>query len=789
MRASPIALFLLAACSRAPTASDAPKIPKAEGQPDVVVITLDTTRADRLGAYGYPAARTEEIDALAQKGLRFEQAISPLPLTIPAHSTMFTGLYPHRLGIRSNGDNVLAPSFTTLAEILQGAGWVTAASVAAFVTTRQWGFNQGFDAYFDQLPEDAKDKNYWHTERSAEEVVDDAIGWLRGVREDQPVFLWVHLYDAHFPYVPRGEYATSMADRPYDAELAYVDDQIGRLVGAFAGRKVLWSVIGDHGESLGEHDELTHGLWTYQATAHVPWILSGEGVSPGVVKDPVSTADLTPTILRTLGMEIPEGLDGKPQPGSRQTPYAESWQNQERFGMAPHRAVVDGGLKYISLPKPELYDLAADPGEKTNLADTRKDDVVRLRGLLDGLGATSPSGEQAELDAETLSQLMALGYVSEGGGGKPVADPLALPDPKDNQEFFRKLSRLDMRLRKAEDAAQAIALVDELIALAPGAFELRMRRVPMLARAGLRSDIKPYLEEVGKAFPDQPRVWVTLASMALREGDLDAAFAYASRAVELAPGEAAATETLVEVLFRKGEADKAIELGTRALEKNPNLYGVAALLGRYHLRAGDYPAAERNLRIAVSGPNPRRAARVDLAMMAIAAGVRVEAFKLLHEEVEDYPGNVMARRMLARLYGEDQRWLDQKEQVEAVARARPRDASAQLAVAQCLFNLNDYLGARKSLDEALRLEPESANVLLLHANLLAKEGKKDEGYQVYLKAKALDDARRAAPQPTLGPDGRPLDPAVAPAGAPAANAGAPSAAAAAPPTPPKEAGK
>ncbi len=733
---STLLIHLLAACS----GGDATLVerPVVKGKtPDVVVVTLDTTRADRIGAYGYKDAKTDAIDRLANEGIRFDNAYSPLPLTIPAHATMFTGLLPFHHNIRNNGDNVLAPEFTTLAEILRKEGWATAASVAAFVTTRQWGFSQGFDAYFDSLPEDG-DRNYWHTERSADLVVDDALNWLAGQPEDKPVFLWVHLYDAHYPFQLRGEYAESMKDRPYDGEIAFVDDQIARLVDAFAGRNVLWSLIGDHGEGLGDHHELSHGLFAYNATQHVPWIVSGAGIPAGVVKEPVSTADLTPTLLRMLSLPVPAGLDGKPQPGSPTTPYAESYQLSERFRLAPHRAVVDGTLKLIATPKPELYDLAADPNEQKNLAAERPDDVARLQKLLEAMNAAPPSTKKASLDADTLSQLAALGYVS--GGGDEGIDPLTLPDAKDYEPLIAGVSKLE-RGAAGRTPEQLLAEVDALIAMKSDAFELRMRKLPLLAKLGRREEARQFAEETANLFPARARVWVTLASMSIREGDLEQALGYARRGVEADPAEGAAYEAVVEALFRLKRVDDALAEAAAAMKVDPKNYGVAALLGQHYLSAQDYSNAEKNLRLAVSGPNPRRGARYQLALLALGAGVRADAYNLLEAEVKEYPGYQMARRLLSRMLAEDQRWLDQREHAAFLARANPQDPVVLRGLAQCLFNLQDYPGARTTLDEALLYAPEDPDVLLLHANLLAKEGNREEGLKVLAQANAANEKR------------------------------------------------
>lgn len=707
----------------------------------MVVITLDTTRADRIGAYGYAQARTETLDALAAKGLRFDRAYSPLPLTIPSHATIFTGLMPYHHHVRANGDNVLGRDFTTLAELLQGNGWNTAASVAAFVTGRQWGLAQGFNAYFDELPEkEGADKNYWHDERDGQLVVDDALNWLASQPADKPVFLWVHLYDAHFPYIRRSQYGDTFKDRPYDGELAYVDDQVARLVSAFEGREVLWAVLGDHGESLGDHGELTHGLYTYDSTQRVPFILSGAGVKPGVIQAPVSVADLTPTILRAVGLPVPEGLDGKPQPGSEQVPYAESYQLAERLRIAPHRAVVSGNFKLIATPRPELYDVVADPGEKTNLAEQKPEVVAEMQKLLDAKAAAPPGRAAAELDADTISQLAALGYVA--GGGLEGVDVASLPDPKDYADLITRLGRVEF-IGRNQGPAKALEVLDELIAGKPDAFELRMRKLPYLAQSGRRDEIPAFVEETARLFPDQPRVWVILAGMEVRDQRYEEAIALADKALALDPTEAAAQEIVVESLFRLKAAEDAEKRALAFLQANPRSYGVAALLGRYYFGKREYKKSEPLLRLALEAPTPRRGARGQLALMAVAVGARQDAYKLLLDEAKDYPNHAPPRRMLARMYGEDQKWLEQKEHLLVLARLQPKEALVQLALAQCHFNLADYGSARATLDLALALAPEDPDVLLLHANLLAKEGKAEEGRAVFEKAKALNDARVA----------------------------------------------
>ncbi|MBM4391543.1 MAG: sulfatase-like hydrolase/transferase, partial [Deltaproteobacteria bacterium] len=733
-------LALLVACETSPPT---PSASAPARRPDVVVVTLDTVRADRLGAYGYAKARTDTLDRLAAGGLRFENAFSVLPLTIPAHSSLFTGLYPFHLGIRSNGDNVLADSFTTLAEHFRSAGYATGASVSAFVTTRQWGFAQGFDAYFDEMPEreegKRKDSNYWHIERPGNVVVDDALAWLAMVDREKPVFLWVHLYDAHFPYRPPAAYELEEENRPYDGEIAFLDDQVQRLVDAFSGRDTITAIIADHGESLGDHGELTHGLYAFPSTQHVPWIVHGPGVEPRVVKEPVSSVDFSPTILTLAGLPVPTGLDGHAQPGGTTVPYAETYQLVDRFGIAPHRVLVEGNLLYLGTPRPELYDYVADPGTATDLAASRPDDLARLGKQLEALGASPPGqgAAAAEADADTLAALAALGYVATAA---PTVDPATLPDPKDHAEFLRGVLGLDRPNRRG-GGDDVMGEIDRLLALKPDAFDLRRRKSQALKRLGNGAAAAAFDEETARIFPDDPRVWLQLATLASIEQDFESALGHAERALLLDGTSAAARELVVEAQFRLGRDERAIEQGMVWMAEDRRNFGLAASLGRYWLSKRDYAKAEQFLRIAVSGPNPRMGARLRLAALAVAAGARHDGIKLLLAEVADYPGNAAGRLALARVYAEDGQYLEQLSHVRAAARMLPARPDVQLALAQCQFNLGDYGSARRVLDHALAQWPDDADIVLLHANLLSKEGKKAEGQLQWQRAKTLNDAR------------------------------------------------
>jgi choline-sulfatase len=412
----------------------------------VVLITLDTTRADRLPAYGFMDASMPHLDRLAREGVVFDQAASVSPLTLPAHASLFTGLLPPAHGVRDNADSPLAPDHTTLAEILQGRGFRTGAFVGSVVVDADRGLAQGFERYSGVGASDRPRPR--RGQRRADEVIGDATGWLEEVAGSR-FFLWAHLYDPHRPYDPPEPFRSRYAD-PYVGEIAFADSQIGRLLEQLEAHdlldRTLLIVAADHGESLGEHGERDHGIFIYQSVIRVPLIMRGPGIAPGRIGEVVRLTDVMPTVLDLLGIPAP-ALDGVSlvdlMRGRRgdldREAYAESLYPQ-RFGWSPLRALRQGRYKFIEAPRPELYDLHRDPFEERNLYDERRPMADALAQRLAVIGDREPApGGRAEagLVSPALQQrLAALGYV---GSVSPRALPEAadLPDPKDCIGFFQ----------------------------------------------------------------------------------------------------------------------------------------------------------------------------------------------------------------------------------------------------------------------------------------------------------------------------------------------------------------
>jgi len=407
----------------------------------IVFVTLDTTRADRLGCYGYADAATPNLDRLAQDAIVFEQAVSSVPTTLPAHSTMFTGLYPQDHGVRYNLVFRLGSEAATLAEILRDAGYATAGFPATFIVGRQFGLQQGFDTYPDPPGSESGPKDPMsHAGLPAGTGVDRALAWIETQPAGAKQFVWLHFYDPHVPYAPPFPYASQFRDRPYDGEIAYMDAQFGRLLEALEESdrwdETLLIVVGDHGEGLYDHGERLHGSLVYESTQHVPLIVRAPGSRPRRVPDPVGLVDLFPTVLEIAGLEpratrgtnLGAAIYGRGRIPLRDV-YFESLAGSLNYGWAELRGLRHGPWKLIDAPRTELYHVERDPAERDNLAgreaDRRGEMLAALAALADPLAGTTTvePAHDAVLDPATEQMLVSLGYVAGGAGGSAEGAP------------------------------------------------------------------------------------------------------------------------------------------------------------------------------------------------------------------------------------------------------------------------------------------------------------------------------------------------------------------------------
>jgi len=447
---------------------------------NLLLVTLDTVRGDRLGTYGYQAAETPRINALVDRGVRFEDATAPAPVTLPSHATMMTGLYPPNHGVRDNGLFRLDAKHVTLAERLQERGYETAAFVGCFVLDQRYGLNQGFDLYdFEVDQQGFQPSNFDFNQRSAGAVSDAAIGWLQKRKgEDRPFFLWTHYFDAHVPYQsPLGKLAR-FADRGYDAEIAYVDQELGRLLDELDRMKLrdrtLIALVSDHGEGLNEHGESTHGLFVYESTMRVAFILSCPQLFRGAhfVDDRiVSLADLRPTLEDLLGLPLGEPMDGQSLVREGADPnrsvYIETKMPFHAARCSPLYGLRRQRDKYVEAPEPEYYDLNADPGELKNLFSTDREESKQLALELQELRKTWPNpegeGSPNAMTPEETERLRSLGYVQMAG----ASESKSLPDPKAMMRASRMLSTAH-RLQKERRTEEALRSAREAVQECPG---------------------------------------------------------------------------------------------------------------------------------------------------------------------------------------------------------------------------------------------------------------------------------------------------------------------------------
>lgn len=416
---------------------------------NLLLITLDTMRADRLPPYGFTGVDTPALDRIAAEGAVFEDTFAAAPLTLPSHTSLFTGVYPPRHGVRDNAGAPLANEFTTLAEVLRGRHLRTAAFVASSVLAPRRGLDQGFDLYSAGKPERCSDAP--PARRRAAEVVDEALAWLEG-HDAEPFFTWIHLYDTHRPYDLPAEYKDQYFD-PYLAAIAYEDAQIARVLRHLDTRGLLSStlivVAGDHGESLGDHGEQSHGIFLYQEALRVPFLIGGPGVSPRRVTTVARLVDVMPTVLDLFGVTT-SGLDGvtlaragaRPGTDPSLEVYSESMYPR-RFGWAPLRSLRADRYKVIDAPRAELYDLVSDPGEERNVLGAHPAVAAamlhRLRAFDSGQEPAVPTG--AELDNAVLDRIASLGYVGRIAAQSP-APPGEETDPKDRIAIFNRMTTL-----------------------------------------------------------------------------------------------------------------------------------------------------------------------------------------------------------------------------------------------------------------------------------------------------------------------------------------------------------
>jgi arylsulfatase A-like enzyme len=681
---------------------------------DVVLITLDTTRADRLGCYGGAGGASPHLDDLARRGVLFRRAYAHVPLTAPSHSSLFTGLLPTRHGVRDNGGYVLKEDLPTLAEQFVDAGYRTAAFVSAFVLERRFGLARGFATYEDDVTVGGGDRILDSVRGDV--TVDRALAWLRN-EDPRPIFAWVHLYDPHLPYEPPEPFATRFKDRPYEGEIAFMDAQVGRLLDALAarGRPTLVAAVGDHGESLGEHQELTHSYFIYEGTQRVPFILSLPGWIPaGATVEPlVRAVDLMPTLLEVAGLPLPQGLDGESLVPlvtlrSRREPgpaYLESYHPRLWWGARELLGLRTGRWLFIQSPRPELYDVETDPAAAVNLAARNPQQMERLAARLAPFAAgPDPLRGRAATDPETAGRLRALGYV--GGDVAPAAEGEALPDAKDNAPLLAAFSRAEELVAHGKKE-EALASYREALRINPRSVTVRLRVAETLLELERPGEAFREYAELSVQHPEEPTYIQGTARCLAREGRHKDALALLQPAVTRFPGAVGLREDLAAALLQSGRAEEAAKELGRVVEQAPRQVSPRLRLGVTLVRLGRLREASAAF-LAVLERSPRSNEGRQAARALVALGDR-----LLDER--DFPEARKAYRA-------------------ALDAGLTDDDAIYSNLALAAYRMGRRDEAIGVLQEGLVRAPASARLHLRAGRLLDEAGRRDEAEREYRRA-------------------------------------------------------
>jgi len=647
---------------------------------NVLLITLDTTRADRLGCYGYSKAKTPNLDYLAANGVLFSHAYSPVPLTCPSHCSILTGTYPLFHQVRNNGTYYLSSELKTLAESLKEKGLQTAAFVSSFTVDSRFGLDQGFDIYDDQLSPGQTFKALT-SERKADKVFASFSQWL-DVSRTTPFFAWVHFFDPHLPYEPPSPYLEQFPDDPYDGEVAYMDFYVGKILDKLKEKGILAGTLiiaaGDHGEAFGEKQEKGHGVFIYESTMRIPLIFYAENNLPKgkTVEARVRLIDIMPSVLDMLDVERPADVQGfsllpfiEGKKKGDLSSYIESYYPRENFGWAELVGLLEGEWKYIKAPQEELYNLHQDPQEQVNLIREQSMVAMKMRDKLEEIiqDSISPlTAEKRNLTAEERERLRSLGYV----GSSDSSSQRDLPDPKDRIEELLLIQQAEA-LEMEEKIEEAAAIYERIIALRPDVpnsyinlalmkarmmkldetiqiLERGVERIPdsetLLSRLGHTfmavGKLKKALDTFDLVLKINPRNFDALLGSAWMldlMGQKQDAMAYYQKALEIEPENKFARKNYALNLAILGNLNQAIDIFQSLIRDFPDDYEIYQDLGIAYGYAGDITRSIENLEMAISlHPNP--VSYINLAVAMKKVGNIEDAVRYLRLYLENPEG-------------------------------------------------------------------------------------------------------------------------------------------------------
>ena len=653
--------------------------------PNVILITIDTVRADHIGCYGAKQVQTPTTDALAHDGILFEHAISQVPLTWPSHAVILTGTYPFQNGVQDFTGQPLAPRFRSVAQAFKQHGYTTGAVVSAFVLDRSWGLARGFDFYDDAFsPEEFQTRDSGLVDRKAGESVTHAINWVKQATH-RPFFFWLHLYDPHSPYDPPEPYHTQYRDHLYDGEIAYADHELGRLITWLKNNhlyeRTMIVLLSDHGESLGDHGEKEHGFFVYNSTVHVPLIVkppAGSRFRPGRIARPVETVAVAPTLLAAAGIKdaVEKQFNSRGLLGAaaekEDAAYSETFYPLNSFGWSPLHALETARYHYVDAPQPELYDLSADPEEKNNLVASQGATASvlkeKLQSLLQRNPYKPPEGGNANLSPDALEKLRSLGYVAYHSPVSPEALAAGLPDPKTKLEEFNSIL-------SAEDSFHA------------NDFEKGEQLLTKVREQDPKMYIVPFmLGEAGLAKKDWP--------------EAEAEF---RKCLDLNPNFDQAMTGLSRALLYQNKDEEAKQWARNALKYNPENYRAWYQLGFIETKT-DKQAAIADYEKAVAIQSNFAPLRRDLGLLYYQQHSYAEAAKHLAKAVELGMNEAPLWNFLGISHSRSNRLALAVESYKRALKLNPDLAEAHLNLAYAYQRLNRTSNAKLEYQAACKLQ-------------------------------------------------------------------------------------
>jgi len=715
-------------------------VPADDRDLNVLVITLDTIRADRLGAYGNPHIRTGFVDGLAERGVVFDRCIAPTPLTLPSHTSLFTGTYPVFHGVRDNSNYVVPAELTTMAELFSEEGYRTGGFIGAFVLSKRWSLDQGFETYTE--PESGYDPtmmSFAQIQRPADAVVDDAIAWLRKESE-QPWFAWVHLYDPHLPYEPPLNFAREYPDDPYLGEVAFADAQLSRLhdflqsTGLDSNTIVVFA--GDHGEGLGDHGEFDHGLLIYQTTARVPLIIvHPDSTSKGVRREEVvSLVDIMPTIAEALDLPLPGGVQGQslwPLIGGagefdERPVYAETLYPELHFGWSSLKAIQDRQYQLIHSSDPELYDLVGDPAQVVNLFETQPDVARRMTRELKALVGKLERGAMDasyEPDAESIAMLAALGYVTAGVGsdeGQSIDD---LPSPRNMLPIYNLFGKAAAAVSAGDEAGGEKMLL-EIVEANNSLVDAWISLGKLYRSQGRMAEALSVFREAHDRRPLDPSLVSKLADALISTGQPAEAEQLLLAAQAKHPDNPYIVYALARALENTGRFGESEELFRESLRLDPRLASAHVRLAALALRRGDINTVNVQLDAALRlDPGVPDASLIRGQLLESQNRID-EAAQAFRNELNSSPNSLPAAISLSRLEGRRGRTAEQERVLRHAIQANPQSPGPYLVLAISFLQRGErYAEGVELAEAALKQGPKGEELRITYVLLASFYGR------------------------------------------------------------------